>query len=86
MRWSLETHQEIYITTLEVILSVTAHPFDGGLNGLDCGLKVFNRVTRVTTVLLGSVWSPEPERRRPDSWNWLVYGSREIGLWRAKAL
>lgn len=65
---------------------MTAHAFDGGLDGLDCGLKVFNRVARVTIMLLGGIWSPEPERRRPDGWNWLIYRSWEIGLRRAKAL
>ena len=82
-----ETHQEVYVATLEVILSMTAHSFDGGLNGLDRGLDLFSHIARMATTVRGGVWSPKPAKRRcPDRWHRLIHLSRVVGLWRAVTL
>jgi len=44
VRRNPETYQKINVTTLEVILSVAADPFDGGLDGLDRGLGLLSRI------------------------------------------
>ena len=83
MRRNSETHQEVNVTTLEVILSVAAYSLDGGLDGLDGRLGVFGRITRMTTGLLGGHWSEAAKRRRPDRWQRLIHRRREVVFWRA---